>query len=72
MEVGQKGKKWYHLQGTNRKTGPRKALSSCRKTIGKQDLAVGCREEASGWSNEEMETGSGSRNGLRVRQAKSS
>lgn len=27
--------KWYHLQGTNRKTGPRKALSSCRKTIGK-------------------------------------
>lgn len=40
--------KWYHLQRTNRKTGPRKALSSCRRTIRKQDLAVGCREEASG------------------------
>lgn len=41
----------------------------CREPIGKQDLAGGCREEGLRLSNEEMESGSGSRNGLSVRQA---
>lgn len=40
----------------------------CREPIGKQDLAGGCREEGLRLS-EEMESGSGSRNGLSVRQA---